>query len=108
MAPRKRVPVEDRPIYERAAWTSDADKVSRRMRRWRAKNWFDRTAGAFALSKPRAGNNDTEDGFWEVRRLVDFSIYTFSPRRPYILTRHIVYRDAGSWIIWNGGKVDKV
>ncbi|KIW16232.1 hypothetical protein PV08_06283 [Exophiala spinifera] len=70
MAPRRKVPVEDRPIYERAPWTRDPDKVTRRIQRWRAKKWFDATAEMFALSKPRAGNDDREDVFWECTEML--------------------------------------
>lgn len=66
MAPKK-IPIESRPIYERADWTRDRDKLDRRVRRWRLKEWYDGKAEHFALSKPRIEPPGTrEDDFWEV------------------------------------------
>ncbi|KAK5421732.1 hypothetical protein LTR90_003222 [Exophiala xenobiotica] len=64
MAPKK-IPIENRPIYERANWTRDRDKLDRRVRRWRLKQWYDGKAEHFALSKPRIEPPGTSEDFWE-------------------------------------------
>ncbi|KAK5444338.1 hypothetical protein LTS15_010453 [Exophiala xenobiotica] len=64
MAPKK-IPIETRPIYEPANWTRDRDKLDRRVRRWRLKQWYDGKAEYFALSKPRIEPPGTSEEFWE-------------------------------------------
>lgn len=51
------------PVYERARWTQDPDKVSRRVTKWRQKAWYDKEVEKFSLSKARV---DNEDHLWEV------------------------------------------